>query len=70
MRYREVAKRLRELGCDHLRDGSGSHRIWWNPRTGQYTTIPDWGPKNIKPGTLRRILNDLGVDRADFGPIK
>jgi len=70
MRYRDLAKRLRELGCEHIRDGSGSHRIWWNPDLDRYSTIPDWGAKDIKPGTLRRILRDLGIERSDFGPIK
>jgi len=70
MKYREVSKRLRELGCEYVRPGSGSHHIWWNPALQQYTTIPDWGNKDIKPGTLRRILRDLGVSRKEFGPIK
>ena len=33
MRYRELTKRLRELGCEYLRDAPGSHELWWNPRT-------------------------------------
>jgi predicted RNA binding protein YcfA (HicA-like mRNA interferase family) len=70
MRYRDLARRLRKLGCECVRDGSGSHRIWWNPANARYITIPDWGPKDIKPGTLRRILNDLDVERSQFGPIK
>ncbi|RLC64451.1 MAG: type II toxin-antitoxin system HicA family toxin [Chloroflexi bacterium] len=70
MRYRELAKRLRDLGCEYVRPGAGSHRIWWNPALDRYTTIPDWGHKDIKPGTLRRILRDLGISRREFGPIK
>jgi predicted RNA binding protein YcfA (HicA-like mRNA interferase family) len=70
MRYREVAKRLRKLGCEYVRAGAGSHRIWWNPRNNRFTTIPDWGPKDIRPGTLRRILRDLDIGRSEFGPIK
>jgi len=70
VRYRDPARRLRELGCEYIRDGSGSHRIWWNPENARYTTIPDWGSKDIKPGTLRRILNDLDVERSQFGPIR
>ena len=47
MTYREVARKLRRLGCQELpRRGGGSHRKWYNPATGQGTTIPDWGPKD------------------------
>jgi predicted RNA binding protein YcfA (HicA-like mRNA interferase family) len=66
MKYRELAKRLRELGCEFVRNGAGSHRIWWNPTSSQYTTIPDWGNKDLKTGTLRSILADLGLTMADI----
>jgi predicted RNA binding protein YcfA (HicA-like mRNA interferase family) len=63
MKYRELSKRLRELGCEFVRNGVGSHRIWWNPGNDRYTTIPDWGAKDLAPGTVRKIVSDLG-----FGP--
>ena len=40
MKYRDLAKRLRELGCEFVRNGAGLHRIWWNTENGKYTTIP------------------------------
>jgi predicted RNA binding protein YcfA (HicA-like mRNA interferase family) len=58
MRYRDLAKRLKELSCRELRQGKGSHRIWHNPETGAVAAIPDWGNK------------DLDIDRKDFGPIR
>lgn len=70
MKYREVSKRLRELGCEYVRSGAGSHQIWWNSANDRYTTIPDWGSKDIKPEMLRQILRDLGISRQEFGPIK
>ncbi|MBU0512891.1 MAG: type II toxin-antitoxin system HicA family toxin [Chloroflexi bacterium] len=70
MKYREAAKRLRKLGCEYIRPGAGSHCIWWNPVLDHYTTIPNWGSRDIKTGTLRRILRDLGISRREFGPIK
>jgi predicted RNA binding protein YcfA (HicA-like mRNA interferase family) len=66
MRYRELAKRLRGLGCEFVRNGAGSHRIWWNPANGKYTTIPDWGRKDLKTGMLRRIVSDLGLTMRDI----
>lgn len=69
MRYRDIAKRLKDLGCEELRKGKGSHRIWLNPETGQLTTVPDWGNKDLAPGTVRAIIRDLGISRDEFGPL-
>ncbi len=49
MRYRDIARRLKKLGCRELRQGKGSHRIWINPETGQVATVPDWGSKDLAP---------------------
>ncbi|MBX3060661.1 MAG: type II toxin-antitoxin system HicA family toxin [Anaerolineae bacterium] len=70
MRYRELAKRLQALGCRELRQGKGSHRVWHNPETGEVAAIPDWGNKDLAPGTVRAIIRELGIDRKDFGSIK
>jgi predicted RNA binding protein YcfA (HicA-like mRNA interferase family) len=70
MRYRQLAKRLRQLGCEEIRAGSGSHRIWHNPASGGPATIPDWGSRDLAPGTVRAIIRELGISRSEFGPIK
>jgi predicted RNA binding protein YcfA (HicA-like mRNA interferase family) len=70
MRYRELAKRLRDLGCIEDRTGKGSNIFWLNLATGKATAIPDWGNKDLRPGTVRGVLRQLGISRKDFGPIK
>ena len=70
MRYREVAKRLRQLGCQELRGGKGSHRIWHNPKTKQITSVPNWGSKDLAPGTVRAVIRELGISRQEFGSLK
>ncbi|MCP4361172.1 MAG: type II toxin-antitoxin system HicA family toxin, partial [Chloroflexi bacterium] len=47
----------------------GSHRIWHNPATNQVASIPDWGSKDLAPGTVRAIIRELGISRKDFGPL-
>ena len=48
MRYREVVKKLSHLGCRELpRTGTGSHRKWLNPATGEQTVVPDWGGDDL-----------------------
>jgi predicted RNA binding protein YcfA (HicA-like mRNA interferase family) len=62
MTYREVARKLRRLGCQEFpRRGGGSHRKWYNPSTNQGTTIPDWGSKDLKIGTVRGAVDQLGL---------
>ena len=67
MKYREVASKLHRLGCQELpRRSSGSHRKWFNPATGRATVRPDWGAKDLKEGTLRAALRQLGIEWKTF----
>jgi len=69
MRYREIEKKLRKLGCiEKVRRGGGSHRKWYNPGKSPITivSVPDWGTKDLKTGTLRGIVKDLGLEWDEF----
>ena len=66
MKYKDLARRLQSLGCVLDRHAKGSHEIWLNVRTGTRTTIPNWGSRDLKPGTISGILRDLGVARDEF----
>jgi mRNA interferase HicA len=67
MTYREVAKKLASLGCHELpRTGGGSHRKWHNPATDRSTVVPDWGGDDLKWGTIRGIVRQLGLDWDEF----
>ncbi|WP_420626987.1 type II toxin-antitoxin system HicA family toxin [Candidatus Poriferisodalis sp.] len=67
MNYRELTRKLRALGCELDRQSRGSHEIWRNPANGLRTTIPDWGGRDLRTGTIRAIVRDLGVDWKAFG---
>ena len=67
MKYAEVAQRLRDLGCEELpRRRGGSHRKWYNPRTGRVAPLPDWGAKDLKVGTVRAVVRQLGLEWDQF----
>ncbi len=66
MNYRQVTRRLRELGCEFLRQAPGSHEVWWNPETKTFTVIPHHGGRDLPPGTLRAILRQLGFSPDQF----
>ena len=67
MKYREVVKKLSVLGCqERVRKGGGSHRKWINPISQQATIIPDWGNRDLKLGTVRAVVRQLGIDWQRF----
>ena len=65
MTYRVLTKKLAKLGCQFVRQGPGSHEIWWNPNSRRFTTIPKAGG-DIPKGTLAVILRDLGFTMEDL----
>lgn len=67
MTYREVARKLTHLGCrERPRRGPGSHRKWFNPVNQRVTVVPDWGGRDLKLGTIRAAIRQLGVDWDEF----
>ncbi len=63
--YREIVRRLRQLGLEFHRQAAGSHEIWFNPALNRYTTIPNH-PGDLPEGTLRAVLKQAGVDADIF----
>ena len=67
MKYREAAQKLKVLGCEEIpRRSGGSHRKWHNPAKGRIASVPDWGSKDLKFGTLRGIVRQLGLEWKAF----
>ena len=67
MKYREVARKLRALGCEEaVQRGSGSHQKWRNLASDKGTVVPDWGNADLRIGTIRAIVRQLGLDWEDF----
>lgn len=66
MKYGELVRKLRRLGCYPTRFGAGSHEVWRNPATGQQTPVPYHSTKDIGTGLLVRILRQPGIERDRF----
>ncbi len=64
-KYREVARRLRQLGFDFDRPGAGSHEVWRHRVDGRKVTLPHHS-KDLAEGTLRAILRGAEVDVDAF----
>lgn len=63
--YREITRRLRQLGFELYRQGKGSHEIWRHP-DGRWTTVPNHGNKVISRRTMKSILDSIGIDGEAF----
>ena len=66
MNYRELTLKPRRLGCEFDRRAKGDHEIWIRIPNHARTTIPNWRSRDLKPGTVRAILRDLGISRNEF----
>ncbi len=66
MNYRELTRKLRRLNCEFDRRAKGDHEIWINTTTHTRTTIPNWGSRDLKTGTISGILRDLGISIEAF----
>lgn len=67
MTYREAARKLVVLGCQEVpRRGSGAHRKWMNAITNRSTVLPDHGSRDLRLGTLRAAVRQLGLDWSAF----
>ena len=67
MTYRDAARKLVALGCQEIaRKSGGSHRKWYNPAAGRSSVLPDWGGRDLKAGTLRAAVRQLGIEWSAF----
>ena len=64
-KYREVARKLRNLGFVFDRPGPGSHEVWRHSQTGRKVTLPHHSG-DMAEGTLRAILREAGISVNDF----
>lgn len=60
MRYNELYKLLRKVGCEIKRHGA-NHDIWQNTNNGKFTTVPRHSNEEVKIGTLKSIYKGLGI---------
>jgi len=64
-KYREIVRRLKQLGFFFDRQAAGSHEIWHNEATDRYTTILNH-PGDMPEGTLRSIIKQAGIEVDKF----
>ena len=61
MKYSELKRKLKELGCYIWREGRG-HEIWFSPKTGKKFPVGRHGTEDVPQGTLKSIFKDAGIE--------
>ena len=56
--HRKLSKKLKNEGCEFVRQGKGSHEIWRGPNG--HFSLPRH-PRDLKRGTVRSILREAGL---------
>ena len=65
LRAREIIKTLKKLGFFEHRQRGSSHLILKHPN-GRRVSVPVHPSKDVKPGTLRGILEDADIPEDQF----
>ena len=60
----ELIRILKKMGFQEIRQ-RGSHKYFKHP-DGRVTVVPDHSGREIGRGLLKKILNEIGVDREEF----
>lgn len=64
LEYRRVIKKARKAGFVFRRATGGTHEIWWNEDKKKTCVIPHH--KEIKPGTLKSIIQQMDLTEQEF----
>ncbi|MBN2547625.1 MAG: type II toxin-antitoxin system HicA family toxin [Anaerolineales bacterium] len=66
LNYRQITRRLGKLGFRFYRQGKGSHELWVRDSDGYVIPVPHYRGKNIRKGTIRAIIREIGISVTEF----
>lgn len=61
MKYNELHKKLRDIGCYRLDEEQAGHPLWYSPKTGKKFQTSHHGSEEVRPGTLHKIIKAAGL---------
>jgi predicted RNA binding protein YcfA (HicA-like mRNA interferase family) len=64
--YYDIVIRLKKFNFRFYRQGKGSHEIWVRDEDGKVIPIPHYKGRSIRKGTVRAIINEIGVTVDEF----
>lgn len=61
MKYSELHRALKKIGCYELNKQVSGHPAWYSPITGKTFTTSNHLSEEVKPGTLGSIKRQSGL---------
>lgn len=61
MKYSELEKLLRKMGCYRIDKEESGHPLWYSPITNSYFAMSHHHSREIASGTLLKILKIAGI---------
>ena len=61
MKTIELIRKLKKAGCYLLRQGKGSHEIWYSPITEKEFVVPNHGSAEVGTGLEIKIKKAAGI---------
>jgi predicted RNA binding protein YcfA (HicA-like mRNA interferase family) len=61
MKYSELEKSLRKMGCYNTNQEESGHPLWYSPITNTYFAMSHHHSREVASGTLLKILKVAGI---------
>lgn len=61
MKYSELEKKLKDVGCYDTGDQMSGHPVWYSPITQQKFKMSNHKSQEVKTGTLQAIKKQSGL---------
>lgn len=61
MKYHELEKSLKKIGCYDIGRQMGGHPLWYSPLTSKYFKMSNHGSEEVATGTLKAIMKAAGL---------
>lgn len=62
MKYNELERKVKKIGCYDTGKQMGGHPIWHSPKTGKDFKMSNHGSEEVATGTLRAIKRMAGLE--------
>ena len=62
MKYNELEKLLRKIGCYYTKKSRNGHPLWYSPKTGRFFKMSHHRHEEVATGTLKSIKEDSGLE--------
>lgn len=61
MKYNELARMLKKIGCYDTGKEMNGHPLWFSPKTNKKFKMSKHGSEEVRYGTLQSILKQAGL---------